>query len=68
MDKSKKEKGTTSSTQFNSDSVKNQVQDSKIKQYTITSNKLFAIKNIIPKTTFVIKIINFQFKVELIKS
>ena len=65
MSKSKKEKGTINSTQ---DSVKNHVQDNKVKQYTIDSNKLFEVRNIIPKTTFVIKLLNYQFKIDLIKS
>jgi hypothetical protein len=65
MSKSKKEKGTINSTQ---DSVKNHLQDNKTKQYNIGSNKLFKVKSIIPKTTFVIKLLNYQFKIDLIKS
>lgn len=65
MDKSKKEKGTINSTP---NSVKNHLQGNKIKQYPIDSNKLFVVKNIIPKTTFVIKLLNYQFKIDLIKS
>jgi hypothetical protein len=67
MEQSKKEKGTINST-HNQDSVKNHVQDSKIKQFPIDSNKIFVIKNIIPKSTLVIKIFNYQFKIDLIKS
>lgn len=65
MSISKKEKGTINSTQ---DSVKNHLQYNKTNQHNIDSSKLFAIRNIIPKTTFVIKFLNHQFKIDLIKS
>jgi hypothetical protein len=68
MEQSKKEKGAINSTQLNSDSVKNQVQDTKTLQFPIKSKKIFVIKNLIPKSAFVIKIYNYQFKIHLIKS
>jgi hypothetical protein len=60
MSKSKK-KGTINSTQ---DSVKNHLQGNKKKQYSIKSNKLFVVKNIIPNSTIVIKYFNYLFKIK----
>jgi hypothetical protein len=60
---SENEKGTPGAP----NSGKKQLLDSKIKQYKILSDKLFKVTNVIPKTTFIIKISECQFKINLIK-
>ncbi len=65
MSKSKKEKGTINSTQ---DSVKNHLQGTKKKQYSLESNKFFTVENIIPNSTIVIEYFKYQFKIEIVKN
>lgn len=62
METSKKEKGTVNSTQ---DSVKNQLQDTNSRAFPMHIKRIVAIKTLIPKTTFIIKLYKFQFKIDI---